>query len=72
MKMKKERCVVTGVEIIEVIRVSLTLGDGKDMSTLLRPGFQYWSKEGELLANVDEHQPQEQSGMAIPIDEALK
>lgn len=65
--MKTEKGVVTGVEVVEVIRVSITLGDGKDMSTLLRPGFQYWSKEGELLAQVDAHNPAVQPGMAVPI-----
>lgn len=43
------------VEIIEVIRVSLTAGTGVDESEALRPAFQYWSKEGELLAEVDEY-----------------
>lgn len=41
------------VEIIEVIRVSITAGTGADESDVLRPAFQYWSKDGELLAQVD-------------------
>lgn len=43
------------IEIIEVIRVSLTAGTGIDEDDALRPAFQYWSKEGELLAEVDEY-----------------
>lgn len=41
------------VEIIEVIRVSLTAGTGVDENDPLRPAFQYWSKDGELLAQSD-------------------
>lgn len=48
---------VTAVDIIEVVRVSITVGDGDSMQTLLRPAFQYWSKDGKLLAYVDEHKP---------------
>lgn len=46
---------INGVEIIEVIRVSITVGLGKDESDPVRPAWQYWSKEGELLAESDPH-----------------
>jgi hypothetical protein len=66
---KTEKGTVTGVEVIEVIRVAIMLGDGKDMATLFRPGFQYWSKDGQLLAEVDEHKPPEfEPGKAYPLD----
>ena len=46
---------INAVEIIEVIRVSITAGTGKDASDVLRPAFQYWSLKGEMLAEVDEY-----------------
>lgn len=55
--MKTEKGNVTAVDVIQVVRVSLTVGDGKDETTLLRPAFQYWSMHGLLLAEVDEHKP---------------
>lgn len=55
--MKTEKGNITAVDIIEVVRVSLTVGDGKDESTLFRPAFQYWSTDGLLLAEVDQHKP---------------
>ena len=67
--MKTEKGNITAVDIIEVVRVSITIGDGKDISTLLRPAFQYWSKDGQLLAEVDEHRPTEhEPGVAYPLD----
>jgi hypothetical protein len=45
------------VEVMEVIRVLITAGTGKDESDPLRPAYQYWSKEGELLAESDPHCP---------------
>ena len=47
------------VEIIEVIRVMITAGTGLTSDDPLRPAFQYWSKDGELLAQADPHSPQE-------------
>lgn len=46
-------------EIIEVIRTEIVAGTGKDNDPL-RPAFQYWSKDGELLAEADIHAPQTQ------------
>lgn len=67
--MKTEKGNITAVDIIEVVRVSITVGDGKDERTLLRPAFQYWSTDGLLLAEVDEHRPPEhEAGMAYPLD----
>ena len=45
---------INKVEIVQVIRVSLTAGTGVDETEALRPAFQYWSMEGELVAEVDE------------------
>jgi hypothetical protein len=50
---------IDGVETMEVIRVNVTAGTGKDFNDPLRPAFQYWSKDGELLAQSDPHLPQE-------------
>jgi len=46
---------ISSVEIIEVIRVSITAGTGVDETDVLRPAFQYWSKDGELLAETDQY-----------------
>lgn len=48
---------ITNVAIIEVIRVEITAGTGKDESDPLRPAYQYWAKNGELLAQTDKHDP---------------
>lgn len=48
---------ISSVEIIEIIRVSITAGTGKDETDPLRPAFQYWSKAGELLAVTDAFAP---------------
>lgn len=48
---------ITNVAIIEVIRVEITAGTGKDDRDPLRPAYQYWSKSGELLAQTDKHCP---------------
>jgi len=45
---------IRSVELIPVIRVSLTAGTGVDETEALRPAFQYYSMEGKLLAEVDE------------------
>lgn len=54
MKIHSIRC----VEIIEVLRVEIVAGTGKDESDPLRRAFQYWSKAGDLLAETDPHRPQ--------------
>lgn len=42
------------VELIQVIRTTLTRrGEGKDESDPVRIITQYWSTDGELLAEVD-------------------
>jgi len=50
---------ISSVEIIEVIRVSITAGTGVDETDVLRPAFQYWSKDGELLAETDQYAKKE-------------
>lgn len=46
------------VELIQVIRTRLTTrGDGKTDKTILRAITQYWSLDGELLAEVDPFPP---------------
>lgn len=52
---------IDGVETMEIIRVNVTAGTGKDEFDPLRPAYQYWSKDGELLAQSDPHLPQESS-----------
>jgi len=54
---------IIGAEIIEVIRVRLTAGNGLDEDEPLRPAFQYYSKAGELLAQSD---PYAKSGQGSP------
>jgi hypothetical protein len=46
---------INSVAIIEVIRVEITAGTGVDETDVLRPAFQYWSKNGELLAQTDKY-----------------
>ena len=41
----------TMAKIIQVIEAEITRGNGRD--TILRPVKQYWSLEGELLAECD-------------------
>ncbi|HSC57536.1 MAG TPA: hypothetical protein VLC51_10050 [Nitrospira sp.] len=53
---------ISKVEIIEVVRVLITAGTGKNESDPLRPAYQYWSKDGELLAQADPHAFVEGSG----------
>lgn len=48
---------ISKVEIIEVIKVSISAGGGADESDPIRPAFQYWSKDGELLAKNDPYLP---------------
>lgn len=50
---------VGNVKVIEVIRVEVTAGTGKDENDPLRPAYQFWSLAGELLAQTDPHCPQE-------------
>lgn len=45
------------VELFEVVRVELTRGHGKDETDPVRPVYQYWHKDGRLLAENDEHKP---------------
>lgn len=55
----------TSVEIVEVIFVSTSRGDGTP-SNPLRSVYQYWSKDGRLLADTDAlfHCPESASYMA--------
>jgi hypothetical protein len=55
----------TSVEIVEVIFVSTSRGDGTP-SNPLRSVYQYWSKDGRLLADNDSlfHCPESASYMA--------
>lgn len=55
----------TSVEIVEVIFVSTSRGDGTP-SNPLRSVHQYWSKDGRLLADTDAlfHCPESASYMA--------
>ena len=41
------------VKVIEVIEVIAYRGNGED--TIFREVIQYWSKDGKLLAEKDEH-----------------
>lgn len=50
------------VEIIEVIRVLICAGTGIDESDALRPAYQYWSKNGDLLAQTDQYAAVSNSG----------
>lgn len=49
---------IDGVQTMEVIRVNITAGTGNNESQPLRPAYQYWSMDGELLAESDPHCPQ--------------
>ncbi|WP_416492833.1 hypothetical protein [Variovorax sp. tm] len=55
----------TSVEVVEVIFVSTSRGDGTP-SNPLRSVHQYWSKDGRLLAETDAmfHCPESASYMA--------
>lgn len=55
---------IDGVQVIEVLRVLITAGTGKDESDPLRPAIQYWSKDGSLLAESDPHCPQGSEGQS--------
>lgn len=45
------------VELVEVLRVELTRGQGANETDPIRPVYQYWHKDGRLLAENDEHKP---------------
>ena len=52
---------IEGIEMLEVIQIKIVAGTGKDKSDPLRPAFQYWSKDGALLATDDPHSPDEEN-----------
>ena len=51
----------SAVQIVELIEVEFTLGTGVDESDPCRRVVQYWSKDGVLLATLDDWAKQQET-----------